>query len=559
MKRSADEADVGAVISEFKQVDEMLGKVRRTPMPSAGYPATDSLSFQLIKDLKAYRNSWEDILKLQYDTSEAFANLYKPIEPSNAPEMRHQPAVTPSSYMQKCLGMQKLYSETRDDLLQELTLIDQKLVRPVEQAKEATKGLQKTLKHRENTKLDFERYQSRVQHAQKKEQRSMKEEAALAAHEQNLAQAQIDYQTADEQVKQTFPPVTAAVLSLFPYLQASLVMMQTTLVGQLYTVLDKYTKVHKMPNPAPSDAEIIRAWEAEFSGFRKELEQGISTIANGKAVNRPMTLPPEHGSTVTGLGIRNKAGGLGGKVGEMMGRKPSGSLGQQNDGQSDTGARSSIGARISSFGGGRQQNQQGQQPLQIENGSARHDEDDDSAPPKPPRAGASNGAVSPYGMPSPAINYASKPRIPSTASSGVSTPYPSNPPPSYDHAAGSASPASQYATPRTGSSPAPNHANDYFAGAAARRTSQSCVASAAASLAAGKKKPPPPIPVKRFPSTQTQYVTALYDFEGQNEGDLAFSEGDRIKVVRKTGSVDDWWEGELNGRTGSFPANYVEL
>ena len=85
MKRSADEADVGAVITEFKQVDEMLGKVRRTSMPSAGYPATDSLSFQLIKDLKAYRNSWEDILKLQYDTSEAFANLYKPIEPSNAP------------------------------------------------------------------------------------------------------------------------------------------------------------------------------------------------------------------------------------------------------------------------------------------------------------------------------------------------------------------------------------------------------------------------------------------------------------------------------------------
>ena len=54
------------------------------------------------------------------------------------------------------------------------------------------------------------------------------------------------------------------------------------------------------------------------------------------------------------------------------------------------------------------------------------------------------------------------------------------------------------------------------------------------------------------------FVTALYDFGGQGEGDLVFQQGDRIRVLKRTDSTDDWWEGELRGVKGSFPANYVE-
>lgn len=81
--------------------------------------------------------------------------------------------------------------------------------------------------------------------------------------------------------------------------------------------------------------------------------------------------------------------------------------------------------------------------------------------------------------------------------------------------------------------------------------------SSVASIAAGKKKPPPP-PPKRIPSTQGIWVTALYEFAGEGHGDLSFKEGDRIKVVKKTDSIDDWWEGELKGVQGSFPANYCQ-
>jgi Variant SH3 domain len=78
-----------------------------------------------------------------------------------------------------------------------------------------------------------------------------------------------------------------------------------------------------------------------------------------------------------------------------------------------------------------------------------------------------------------------------------------------------------------------------------------------AAAAAQKKRPPPP-PPKRSTSSQVEWVTALYDFAGQGHGDLAFREGDRIKVIKKTESKNDWWEGELGGVRGPFPANYCK-
>lgn len=419
----------------------------------------------------------------------------------------------------------------------ELGMIDNKLLRPAQVAKQCLKPLEKTLKYRENVKLDYERYLSRAEHVRKKDNRSIKEEAALAGHESNLAQAQIDYQTADDQIKETFPPVTEAVGALLPYLLASQVMLQTTLVGQLYTVLEAYCRQEGLPSPAPSDADIIAAWDSDFTAFRRELEQGLEVVANGKAVKMGMALPEKKEGTITGLGLRNK----------VMNRTKSG--------QSGVPQLPMIGSRRSS------------------NAVSTHEqEDDEPAPPKPPRPGRQSS----FGMPSPSINLASKPRIPSGANTpgGLSTTWekPQTPSASWIdepivHSNGS-TPASRYHTPVNGAStPLTNSAPDYFAINKNRSVSQSSMATSpstaltlanAASMAAGKKKPPP-IPTKRIPSQQTLFVTAIYDFEGQAGGDLTFEEGDRIRVIKKTDSMDDWWEGELRGQAGSFPANYVQV
>lgn len=73
--------------------------------------------------------------------------------------------------------------------------------------------------------------------------------------------------------------------------------------------------------------------------------------------------------------------------------------------------------------------------------------------------------------------------------------------------------------------------------------------------AAGAKRPPPPPPLKPKPgaAAAVQYVVALYDYAAQAEGDLSFNAGDRIEVVEKTASTEDWWTGKVNGQQGVFP------
>ena len=50
--------------------------------------------------------------------------------------------------------------------------------------------------------------------------------------------------------------------------------------------------------------------------------------------------------------------------------------------------------------------------------------------------------------------------------------------------------------------------------------------------------------------------SAIYTYVAQYEDELSFEEGDVITVLSKDEA--DWWKGELNGKSGVFPSNYVE-
>ncbi|KAF2674387.1 hypothetical protein BT63DRAFT_419680 [Microthyrium microscopicum] len=52
-------------------------------------------------------------------------------------------------------------------------------------------------------------------------------------------------------------------------------------------------------------------------------------------------------------------------------------------------------------------------------------------------------------------------------------------------------------------------------------------------------------------------ATAQYDYEAAEENELSFPDG--AKVINVEFPDDDWWFGEFNGKSGLFPANYVQL
>ncbi|KAJ7065538.1 hypothetical protein C8F01DRAFT_1351415, partial [Mycena amicta] len=77
---------------------------------------------------------------------------------------------------------------------------------------------------------------------------------------------------------------------------------------------------------------------------------------------------------------------------------------------------------------------------------------------------------------------------------------------------------------------------------------------------------PSPVPAEISPSNYPQLsfaengiitrVRALHPFTPTEPGELGFDKGDIIKVVDR--GYRDWWRGQLKGRTGIFPVNYVE-
>ncbi|NWW75393.1 VAV protein, partial [Climacteris rufus] len=50
---------------------------------------------------------------------------------------------------------------------------------------------------------------------------------------------------------------------------------------------------------------------------------------------------------------------------------------------------------------------------------------------------------------------------------------------------------------------------------------------------------------------------ARYDFSARDRTELSLRQGDVVRVLSKKGQPG-WWKGEIYGRVGWFPANYVD-
>jgi amphiphysin len=289
-------------------------------------------------------------------------------------------------------------------------------------------------------------------------------------------------------------------------------MVQNTLLGHYYTALHDFCQQYGYLIPTPEWTQVQTEFDDAFGAAKRDTER-LSTVQRGKAVKQEFYSRPDTLQTRT-MSHRTNSAGSSGMIAPLRsnGRLP---------------------PPVPAPGAG------GATPPQI----------DLSTRPGVSSRAPSTAAGSTYGRPSPPMSTASFHTAATTRSDFFST----QPTSAGASAAASRRSASQPTSPYLGSGAA--SASSFGGGLA---NSPASLSPSAAAIA-GKKKPPPPPPKRRpEPKAQQDWVVAQYDFAGEGEGDLSFREGDRIRVVVRTGSMNDWWEGECGGARGSFPANYCK-
>ena len=50
----------------------------------------------------------------------------------------------------------------------------------------------------------------------------------------------------------------------------------------------------------------------------------------------------------------------------------------------------------------------------------------------------------------------------------------------------------------------------------------------------------------------------LFPYTAQNEDELSLKEGQLITIITKDCEDEGWWKGEIEGKVGLFPINFVE-
>lgn len=432
-------------------------------------------------------------MTIQHRLLHEFDTLYEPIVGAGEDYDGHKPVETPSSLVDRTKRLKLEYDELKKDLAEEINQVQRRIIDPAQDAKNSLTTAKKTVRRREDKKLDYETYQARVDALGKKSRLSDRERGQLTKAQADLAASTEAYNAADEGLKRYLPPLLNAVWSLQPYILAAQIQIQNSLLAHYYTMLHNYCTDENFPSPSPPMDEVLRLWEEAFKPIQKEFEMH-PMIAHGKALRKSLSHDDKNPPYTNGA------------------RRPSGQA-----------------IRVPSMSPGR--TLPPASPATMPSETNGHT----IIRPKMGSETSSSSLLSPITP------------LESTVASAASTPLHSL---ATGHAP--AGPRMDYfSRDRQPSGPSHNSM------ASPSTVSVASPYSSATSTITIKRKPPPPPP--RTPSEQFQFVVALYDFGGQGDGDLAFKEGDKIRVVKKTESTDDWWQGELKGVKGMFPANYVQV
>lgn len=59
--------------------------------------------------------------------------------------------------------------------------------------------------------------------------------------------------------------------------------------------------------------------------------------------------------------------------------------------------------------------------------------------------------------------------------------------------------------------------------------------------------------------TAKEVCVALFPYEAVNSDELSLAEGDIVTILSREVEDKGWWKGELKGKIGVFPDNFVQI
>ncbi|KAJ4298412.1 hypothetical protein N0V88_003442 [Collariella sp. IMI 366227] len=478
-KGPGDNAKISAILNDYEDVDKVLAK-----------------SIQIIEDAKLWRDSWVALVNSQLQVVTEFEGLYDPITGASDGVSR-QAAPTPELLLERTFRLKTAYSGLKAELTEELASIETHVVNTATDARDCLAPMRKTIKKRENKRLDYERAQEKALKLERKPGRTPKENSALAKAEVEVSRTadvrkqhqpvhsshpwlttNQDFAVADDHLRQTLPPLIRAAFTLVEPLLYNLILIQNRLMGLYYTILHDYCTELDFPSPPPAMETVTATFNTVFGPVRSEIES-IGFLVRSKAARESMSKATESSTrpTFPSNSTRSVSSALisGGPKARML-RAPS--------------ANSLPPPTPNSFS------------------SSTHAGITPSAATDFTTATILGGAM---------VRRSATPSSSSASITSAQREY-------FD----GLSPA--FRKPSSISNEA-NEVNNIVTNGTTGKFNHSLIVS-------NKKKPPPPPPKKPKPE---EWVVAQFRFPGEGKGDLAFQPGDRIRVVKKTGTDQDWF------------------
>lgn len=271
--------------------------------------AEEALS-QVSRETKTFVSSWKDICKAQEEMALTLRELYEPIIEENAyrpVQETPESSLTAVAQYREFVGGRS-QSNGAGGLLEAiepyLNSLEGPFLSNIKEARECLKSVQKILIKREHKKVDFDRHSNSLQKMLKKrhsggEALTEKEQAAIAKQEQDLDAATEVFHEIDEKVKTTVPYVLTYMSEFLNLITASLYMTQLKVFEEAQRLLAQFSQQQGLAGKLvfsgdtfdgePDDyLKILDGWEERFLVIQPRCEQGITTIRDGVAVKKPI-------------------------------------------------------------------------------------------------------------------------------------------------------------------------------------------------------------------------------------------------------------------------------